>query len=84
MRLLVSPVQSCNPKRGAGLCRSHFFTIGSWYEERPGPSFLIVDPSAGLWRKPPATLGRPSRVHRLGSGVTVYVYPHDLAGYIHS
>ena len=82
MRLLVAPVQPCNPRRGGALCRMPFFTIDSWYYERPGPSFLIVDPAQGLATKPPPTFGRPSESHRLGPDITVYVYPYDLARHI--
>jgi len=55
-----------------------YFTIDSWYEERPGRSFLIAN---GL-SKPPAEYGRPSEVLRTGSGITIYVYPYDLARHI--
>jgi hypothetical protein len=82
MQLLVAPVQPCDPQRGRALCRRHFFTIDSWYEERPGSSFLIVDPAAGLSSEPPRSYGRPSRIHRLRDGVTVYVYPYDIARHI--
>ena len=83
MRALVAPVQACAPGARA-LCRVHFFTIDSWYRERPGRSFLIIDPASGLWEKPPASLGRPSEVLHLVSDkdVAVYVYPYDLARHI--
>jgi hypothetical protein len=82
MRVLVTPVQACAPRAGSPLCRHHFFTIDTWYDEQPGRSFLIVDPAAGLWERPPPTLGRAVQVHRLGRDVTVYVYRHDIAGQI--
>ena len=84
MRLLVAPVHTCHPPRGRDLCRDNFFTIDSWYDERPGPSFLIVDPAGGLWTKPPHALGRPTEAHHFGSNVTVYVYPYDIARQIRS
>jgi hypothetical protein len=83
MRLLVAPVQPCDPRRGGALCRMPFFTIDSWYDERPGPSFLIVDPAFGLAATPSPTFGRPLESHRLPPDITVYVYPYDLARHIH-
>jgi hypothetical protein len=76
MRVLVAPVSTCDPS--GALCRNSYFTIDSWYVERPGRSFLIAN---GL-SKPPAEYGRPSEVLRTVSGVTVYVYPYDLARHI--
>jgi hypothetical protein len=76
MQLLVAPVSTCSAK--GALCRMSYFTIDSWYDERPGRSFLIAN---GL-SKPPAEYGRPSEVFRLGSGIPVYVYPYDLARHI--
>jgi hypothetical protein len=73
MRLLVAPVSTCDP--GGALCRNSYFTIDSWYDERPGRSFLIAN---GL-SNPPAEYGRPSEVLRPSSDITVYVYPYDLA-----
>jgi hypothetical protein len=80
-RLLVAPVQQC-PRQGRALCEFPYFTIASWYEPRPGPSFLIVDPPSGLSSKPPSTIGRPSEVDHIGPEVIVYVYPRDIAPYI--
>ena len=82
MRLLVAPVQPCDPQRGDTLCRRRFFTIDSWYEERPGPSFLIVDPPQGLAFEPPSSFGRPSSTFDVGPEMRVYVYPYDLARHI--
>lgn len=84
LRVLVAPVRLCNPEGGRALCRDEFFTIGSWYRERPGRSFLVVDPSAGLWQKPPASFGQPLRIERLSAepDVAVYVYPYDVARHI--
>jgi hypothetical protein len=83
MRVLVAPVQPCAPG-ATDLCRHPFFTMDSWYRERPGRSFLIVDPGSGLVEKPPATFGPPSEVRHLVSDrdVLVYVYPYDLARHI--
>jgi hypothetical protein len=82
MRVLIAPVKSCDARGSGALCRVSFFTIDSWYEERPGRSFLIVNPLQGFRTKPPAEYGRPSEVKHLGSDVTVYVYPYDLARHI--
>jgi hypothetical protein len=83
VRVLVAPVQPCAPG-ATELCRMPFFTMDSWYRERPGRSFLVVDPGSGLLQKPPATFGRPSEVRHLVSDrdVLVYVYPYDLARHI--
>jgi hypothetical protein len=78
LRLLVAPVEPCDAQRQL-LCKIPYFTIDSWYDVRPGPSFLIVDPDAGLPGKPPAALGRPSETKDVGPEITVYVYPYDLA-----
>jgi hypothetical protein len=80
-RLLIAPVQACSGQ-GAALCRFPFFTIDSWYDERRGPSFLIVDAGAGLSIQPPSTLGRPAETDELGPGVTVYVYPYDIGRHV--
>jgi hypothetical protein len=79
MRLLVAPGQACYVGGRGALCRMPFFTIDSWYEERPGPSFLIVDPPQGLAFDPPSSFGRPSSTFDVGPEMRVYVYPYDLA-----
>jgi hypothetical protein len=82
-KVVVAPVRACNAPPNT-LCRERFFTIGSWYEPRSGPSFLVVDAAAGLWKKPSPALGRPSEVHRFteDADVIVYVYPYDIARHI--
>ena len=81
MRVLVAPVQPCSPQTTA-LCRHPFFTMASWYQERPGRSFLIVDPNIDVRTKASPALGRPSETYHLDSGVVVYVYPYDLARHV--
>ena len=76
MRIHVAPVSTCDPS--GALCRNSYFTIDSWYDERPGRSFLIANGVS----KPPAEYGHPSRVLRTASGITVYEYPYDLARHI--
>jgi len=85
LKILVAPVNACHPgQQGSEICRNRFFTIDSWYDPRPGRSFLVIDPAALLYTKPPASLGHPSEVHKLPSGATVYVYPRDIAPNIRS
>jgi hypothetical protein len=81
-RVLVAPVQPCGRPGGASVCRFHFFTIASWYDERPGPSFLLVDPPLGLSTTPPSAFGRPSKVLHVGPSAVVYVYPYDIRRHI--
>ncbi len=49
MELLVAPVVNC----GEELCPYNFFTVGSWYERRGGPTFLLVDPTNAVIQAPP-------------------------------
>ena len=55
-------------------------SIDAWYAgDRPGPSFLLVDPDQEFMNGPPSeSLGRPSEVDRVGRFV-IYVYPDDVA-----
>jgi hypothetical protein len=78
LHLRIAPVQVC-PAYPGKLCKFPFFTIGSWYQPQPGPSFLIVDPAAGLTFKPPPSFGRPTASYSLSPDLTVYAYPYDLA-----
>src|SRR5262249_6624257 len=79
MRLLVAPVQRC----GNALCPFNFSTIESWYEEHPGRSFLIVDPTNGYVATPPSIVKRATASHRFGQ-LRIYVFPFDLARYINT
>jgi hypothetical protein len=76
-REIIAPVRPC-ALPPVGLCRYRFFTFDSWYEAQPGPTFLIVDPSAGLDYTPPPALGRATEVRRFGPQEVVYIYPRDL------
>lgn len=78
MHLLVAPVESC----GDRLCPFNFSTIESWYKEKPGRSFLIVDPTGLFVTTPPPIVARATASHRFGQ-LRVYVFPFDLARYIH-
>jgi hypothetical protein len=78
MRLLVAPVERC----GDGLCPFNFSTIESWYHDHPGRSFLIVDPTGLYVTTPPPIVARATASHRFGQ-LRVYVFPFDLARYIH-
>jgi hypothetical protein len=81
MRVLVSPVSLCDGPRGPSLCASNFFTIGSWYDERPGRSFLIVDRSTAFVTEPPPVIRSASASYRFGA-LTVYLFGYDLARHI--
>jgi hypothetical protein len=76
LKLLVAPVNRC----GAELCAFNFSVVRSWYEERSGPSFLIVDPQNGLAEPPPAAKDVAAS-YRFGP-LTVYVFDYDLARHI--
>jgi hypothetical protein len=84
MRLLVVPVRECHARGGPALCPKRFFTIDSWYDTWHGRSFLIVNGGSELEVTPPRSFVRPSEVHRFGTNIAVYIYPHDLAGYLAS
>lgn len=77
MQLLVAPVERC----GSTLCGFNFSTIRSWYEERPGPSFLIVDPQNPVITEPPPVVSEAAASYRVGP-LTVYLFDFDLARHI--
>jgi len=77
-RVIVSPVSLCDGPRGPSLCASTFFTIRSWYDERPGRSFLIVDRSTAFVNEPPAVVQNASASYRFGT-LTVYLFAYNLA-----
>jgi hypothetical protein len=82
LRVVLAPVQAC-PDAHDTLCRFHLgFTVDSWYDERPGPSVLIVDPPAWLAFTPPPSLGKPYSTERFGPNITVYFFRHDLARHV--
>lgn len=74
MRVLVAPVTRCGQK----LCAYPFFTISSWFEERPGPSFLIVDPETEFISEPPPDVSSASASYHFGP-LTLYLFNYDLA-----
>lgn len=77
MKVFAAPVTRCDlPKKP--LCRVRIFVIDSWYEEQPGPSFLIVDPTNGFVTTPPPLVRHASSSYRFG-GLRVYIFPYDLA-----
>jgi hypothetical protein len=76
MRLLVAPVVNC----GAQLCPYNFFTIRSWYAERGGPTFLLVDPTNPVIHAPPF-VSRAIAAHRFGP-LTLYLFDYDIARHI--
>jgi len=76
MQLLVAPVQNC----GAQLCPYNFFTVRSWYEERGGPTFLLVDPTNRVIQAPPF-VSRAASSHRFGP-LTLYLFDYDIARHV--
>jgi hypothetical protein len=76
MQLRVAPVVNCGDK----LCPYTFFTISSWYEEKPGPTFLLIDPTNNVVLAPPFVSSAAS-THRLGP-LTLYVFRYDIARHI--
>jgi hypothetical protein len=76
-KLFVAPVTRCEVP-GRPLCQLRFFVIDSWYDERPGPSFLIVDPTTPFLPTAPPLVRRASASYRFGR-LRVYVFPYDLA-----
>lgn len=80
-RVHVAPVNVCAvaPER-VSMCGFLANRVKSWYEPRPGRSFVISDVTQ-YWAvpsPPPAELGVPSEVLVVGSQ-TVFVYPYDVA-----
>jgi hypothetical protein len=75
MRLLVAPVTW---DRHIGLCRYRWNTIDSWFEDRGGPTFLIVDPTTPFMNSTPTFVDRATEVRRYGP-LTVYLFDYDLA-----
>jgi hypothetical protein len=73
MRLRVAPVVNC----AKTLCPYNFFTIRSWYQEKSGPTFLLIDPTNGVVRAPPFVSDAKS-TQRLGP-LTLYVFRDDIA-----
>jgi hypothetical protein len=81
-RIDVFPVILCvapDPGR-LTLCGFPANRVKAWYTPRPGPSFVIADPTLPwpVTAPPPDALGEPSRVLAAGSQ-TVFVYPYDVA-----
>jgi hypothetical protein len=79
----VFPVAACTAP--TGLCRppGYLPNINTWYIPRPNVrSFLLTDtrPNVPLEvRVPSPSLGRPLAQEAVGTGLTVYVYDHDIA-----
>ncbi len=77
MRLLIAPVQRC----AARLCPYNFFTIRSWYEPHPGPTFLILDASNRFIAAAPGFVAGATATYRLGP-LTVYLFDYDITRHI--
>jgi hypothetical protein len=80
MRLFVAPVTRCGSSTKP-LCSVRIFVIESWYRERPGPSFLVVDPTNGFVTTPPPIVRHASASYRFGA-LRVYIFPYDIARHI--
>jgi hypothetical protein len=74
MRLIVAPVSRC----GRSLCGYDFATVRSWFEPRPGPSFLIVDPTTPFVQTAPPFASGATEKHAFGP-LEVYVFKDDIA-----
>jgi hypothetical protein len=71
------PVQDCAPN----ICWSYLHEMTSWYTPRPGVrTFLISDPSQPIPAAPLPILGKAIATHQIG-GMTMYVYPYDIASH---
>jgi len=76
MHLRIAPVVNC----GDTLCPYNFFTVRSWYEQKQGPTFLLIDPTNNVVLAPPF-VSRAASTYRLGS-LTLYVFRYDIARHI--
>jgi len=74
MRVLIAPVQRC----AAQLCPYNFFTIRSWYEPHPGPTFLILDATNRFIPAAPRFVVGATATYRIGL-LTVYLFDYDIA-----
>jgi hypothetical protein len=77
MRLLVAPVQRC----GAQLCPYNFFTIRSWYEQRRGRTFLILDAANRFISGAPPFVSDATASYHFGT-LMVYLFEYDIARHI--
>jgi hypothetical protein len=78
MQLLVAPVTRCTTTQ---LCAYNFFTIRSWYEPRPGPTFLLLDATNGFVAGAPRFVAGATRTYHFGP-LTVYLFDYDIAKHI--
>ena len=80
MRVFVASVQACDVA-GKPLCPYRSSVIESWYHEKPGPTFLIVDPTTGFLTTAPPFVSGATATYHFGK-VTVYLFSYDVARYI--
>lgn len=78
MRLLVAPVNNC----GAQLCPNKLFTIASWYEQRGGKTFLLVDGTIPDIHAPPFA-AKAVEIEHFGR-LTLYLFDYDIARHVQS
>jgi hypothetical protein len=74
---MVAPVSAGS---GTTLCPYRWNTIDSWFRERRGPTFLIVDPTTRFVASRPTFTDEAREAHRFGP-LTVYLFGYDLARY---
>ncbi len=77
MRLLIAPVQRCGPQ----LCPYNFFTIRSWYAQRGGATFLILDEANRFIAEAPSFVSDATVSYHFGS-LTVYLFDYDITRHI--
>jgi hypothetical protein len=78
LNVKVYPVHNCTPRQPQ-LCRDGIAVISSWYRPRArARSVLIVDPASAGLSVVDRSLGPPSRTATI-AGMTLYVYPYDIA-----
>lgn len=75
------PIRSCGLP--TGWCQFYAAKISTWYVPRPHTrTFLLTDTRPGVpltVTSPPARFGSPLARQVVGSGLTVFVYDHDIA-----
>jgi hypothetical protein len=75
--LEVFPLRACNTTRR--YCRHNVHVITTWYDPKPGKSFLLVDSRQQRdVSGPDPSHGDPLEVRTFGQ-LTAYVYPYDIA-----
>jgi hypothetical protein len=75
----VYPVAHC-VRDSDVLCPYWFNVASTWYQARPGTSFLLRNNSSTYAAgDPPKNFGPPSSTHVIDDTFTMFVYPYDIA-----